>query len=273
VNLEKLRLWILPLLKDTPFYAKSWFAGGCVRDYLLQKERSEEFQFAIKPNGLDSCLHRKDINPESETKTHFNKDLSDVDICVNLPQGGILLAKHLYKRLKGKSNGLKVYPAFGTASFRYESLKLEFVATRKEIYRPANRYPKVEFGSLEEDVLRRDFTINALLMDITNGNIMDLCGLGLQDLISGIIRSLGEPEIKFAEDPIRMLRAVRFSLRFGFTIEAATWKALISQASKQRNLSARLMNMEIEKMLSYCPQEELDELFEILGWRMWVLEE
>jgi len=260
VNLETLQCLIAPLIKDTCFEGNTYFAGGCVRDYVMTLQKS---------NKLDSCLCEKNIN--NTDKVLSNSILGDVDICVHLPNGGIKLAKHLYHILNGTN--LVEYPSFGTASFLYKDLHLEFVATRKEIYRKSNRYPKVEFGSLKDDVLRRDFTINALLMDISKGNIMDLCGLGLQDLKNGIIRSLGKPEIKFAEDPIRMLRAVRFSLRFGFNIEATTWKALASESKNLSSLSGKLIKLETEKMLNNCSKKELEEMFDKLGWSMWFFDD
>ncbi|HPH94203.1 MAG TPA: CCA tRNA nucleotidyltransferase, partial [Candidatus Cloacimonas sp.] len=126
MNLNELRLFLWELIQNSEFADKSYFAGGCVRDFIL--------------------------NPYATIK-------SDVDICVELPEGGIALAQYLQNRLQPSE--LVIHKSFGTASLHYKNLQLEFVATRKEQYFAGNRYPKVEFGTLTDDVLRRDFTINA----------------------------------------------------------------------------------------------------------------
>jgi len=254
MNLEELRLLIAPLIKDTEFEGKTYFAGGCVRDYLLRSQTGR---------GLDSRLRGND-KVVANVRKSANCSLNDVDICVNLPEGGIKLAGHLYKVLNGDK--LCTHPKFGTASFSYKDVQLEFVATRKEIYKAGNRYPKVEFGSLEDDVMRRDFTINALLMDVTTGTILDLCRQGLQDLISGIIRCLGEPVKKFNEDPLRMLRAIRFGLRFGFTIELYSVQALESEVQALQTLSFKQIEGELSKMLQFSPKEDVVRLLNLLHW-------
>ncbi len=267
MNLEALRLLIAPLLKATEFEGKTYFAGGCVRDYLLSANRGGEFRFSADwagiDDGLDSRLRGND-KVVANMRKNANCSLNDVDICVNLPEGGIKLAKHLHKLLNGEK--LCTHPKFGTASFAYKSVKLEFVATRRETYSPGNRYPKVEFGSLEDDVMRRDFTINALLMEITVGTILDLCGQGLNDLISGIIRCVGEPVKKYNEDPLRMLRAIRFGLRFGFTIEHYSFQALESEVQALQTLSFKQIEGELSKMLQYSPKEDVVQLLNLLHW-------
>lgn len=174
------------------------------------------------------------------------------------------MARHLANQLNGTLG--KCHPEYGTASLKLKGLTLEFAATRKEQYRRNSRYPLVSFGSLQDDVLRRDFTINSLLMPISPGAIVDLTGMGISDLNKGIIRSLGDAELKFREDPLRMLRALRFALRLGFQIEPHTLQALASQASQLRHLSKKQIRLELEKMEDAATEEMIMQWFEKLGW-------
>lgn len=231
MNLQDLRLKLIPLLSNTPFAGKAWFAGGCVRDYLLHPDKALQ---------------------------------GDVDLTVELAQGGIKLAEHLYRHLGG--NKPTTHPEFFTASWQFDALNLEFVATRKEIYPFCSRYPRVFQGTLQDDVLRRDFTINSLLMNVSTGDITDLSGLGMPDLKQCVLRSLGEPTAKFREDPLRLLRALRFALRLGFGIEPATLNAMRTQARHLNRLSSRLMSLEISKSLQHSTPELLRHWLRELGW-------
>ena len=96
---------------------------------------------------------------------------------------------------------------------------IELVSARRESYAPVSRNPDVEPAELYEDVMRRDFTINTLLESLQTGAISDLTQCGVADIKAGIIRTPTEPETTFYDDPLRMLRAIRFAVRFGFTIE------------------------------------------------------
>lgn len=241
MNLETLRLRLKPMLIGTEFCGKVYFAGGCVRDWILEVER-----FGSR---------------EVERSGGF---AADVDISVELPKGGIRLAEYLCPKLEGED--YCSYPAFGTAKFCTGGIAYEFVATRKEVYTRESRYPKVFPGSLADDVLRRDFTINALLMDAKTGEILDFSRKGLSDLQQGIIRCVGEPVHKFNEDPLRLLRALRFALRFGFRIEPVTAAAMMSESSLISRLSAHSIEAELQKMLLHNAPETLQQEFDKLGW-------
>ena len=231
MNLEALRQALAPLLHATPFADRAWFAGGCVRDYLL--------------------------HPEGELD-------GDVDITVELPQGGIKLAEHL--QTSWNADKPILHPEFFTASLTWRGLHLEFVATRREVYKPRSRYPLVFPGSLAEDVMRRDITVNSLLMSITTGEIADLSGLGLPDLRQGIVRCLGNPETKFREDSLRLLRALRFALRLDFSLAPETLAAMRSQGRYLNRLSSRLISLEITKLLQHSTPELLHSWLSELGW-------
>lgn len=237
MNLPELRLNLFELIKESEFAAKSYFAGGCVRDFLLS------------PNVA--------IN-------------SDVDICVELRGGGIALAHYLQNLLPASK--LVIHKRFGTASLNFNNFQLDFVATRKEQYVVGNRYPQIQFGTIWDDVLRRDFTINALLMSIATGEILDLCGKGLCDLKNGLIRTVQNPDKCFTEDPLRMLRAVQFALRFNFNIEENTLQALQTNANALRILSKSSIHKELNKIPD-AKKDKAKQLINSLGWEKYLKSE
>ena len=131
---------------------------------------------------------------------------------------------------------------------------MEITTYRKDTYNIGNRFPQIEFVStLEEDALRRDFTINALYMN-KNGKILDPTHRGLQDLKDGKIRTIGDPKRSFREDPLRMIRAVRFSWQLNFTLDPAVEQALKDLEIQElliKTVSEKRIEKEIEKGLSF----------------------
>jgi len=139
---------------------------------------------------------------------------------------GIKFAEVLNKSLKGK---LTTYRAFGTATIALKEKKMDIVTARKETYKHPAAYPTVKPGAIKDDLFRRDFTINAMAISVNKknfGELVDLYG-GQKDLKKGVIRILHDKS--FVDDPTRVFRAVRFSVRFGFKIESHT-KKLIKEA-------------------------------------------
>jgi poly(A) polymerase len=140
---------------------------------------------------------------------YLNRESKDIDI-VTLGSG-IELARRVSENLKNKPQ-VNFFKNFGTAMFKYKDLEIEFVGARKESYQSDSRKPVVEDGSLEDDQNRRDFTINALALGLNKSNFGILVDPfnGIDDLKNKIIRTPLDPDITFSDDPLRMMRAIRF---------------------------------------------------------------
>lgn len=163
---------------------------------------------------------------------------------------------------------------FGTVRLHYDTNIVEITTFRTERYNPESRKPEVCFGdSLEEDLRRRDFTINAMARDPLNGHIIDLFG-GRQDLEAHIIRAVGsEPDKRFNEDPLRLLRAIRFAAQLDFTIEEETCHSIVRQAPTLQKISRERIRDEMNKLLlSPYPAKGLNLLVE-LGLMYWIIPE
>lgn len=175
------------------------------------------------------------------------KDDPDIDF-VTLGSG-IKFAKRVHKLIPGSS--LAVFKQFGTAQVKAGALELEFVGARKESYRRNSRKPIVEDGTLEDDQLRRDLTINALSWSLNSddlGLLNDPFG-GMKDLKEGIIRTPVDPEQTFSDDPLRMMRAIRFATQLDFHIHDDTFKAITSMADRINIISKERITEELNKII------------------------
>ncbi|KAB2814885.1 CCA tRNA nucleotidyltransferase [Phaeocystidibacter luteus] len=172
----------------------------------------------------------------------------DLDIVV--VGSGIEVAKKVAKALPGK-NPLSVFKNFGTAQVKHGDLEIEFVGARKESYRSDSRKPLVEDGTLEDDQNRRDFTINALAIGLSKGEFGELLDPfnGIEDLKNGIIRTPLEPEITYSDDPLRMMRAVRFATQLNFEIEAESLAAIEKSAKRLKIISQERIMDEFNKIM------------------------
>ena len=142
------------------------------------------------------------------------------------------------------------YPRFGTAMLTVNGRQVELVGARKESYEPDSRKPSTVPGTLLEDVLRRDFTINTLLQNLHTDKILDLTGKAMQDIRDGIIRTPVDPIITFDDDPLRMLRAVRLAVRLGFVIHPDTYAALRDRAARLSIVSGERIREEFVKIVT-----------------------
>ncbi|MEE1898941.1 HD domain-containing protein [Flavobacterium rakeshii] len=197
---------------------ESYVIGGYVRDFLL--------------------------------KRNFKKDIDIVAV-----GSGIELAKQVSALLPNKPK-VQVFKNYGTAMLRYEESKgefidIEFVGARKESYRSESRNPFVESGTLEDDQNRRDFTINALALSLNKDNYGELVDPfnGVSDLHKGIIRTPLNPDITYSDDPLRMMRAIRFATQLNFTIEEESLKAITKNKERIKIISGERIVDELNKIL------------------------
>ena len=226
-NVDERIIYLIQKLKEmidgTAFTNKVYLVGGCVRDIIL---------------GLP---------------------VKDIDIVVELPNGGIRFANYITaakaKCYKEGSNPV-IFETYGTAKFniltddKIKDIDLECVQTRKEQYHKESRNPETCYGTIQEDAARRDLTINALYYNITTGKVLDFNnGAGFDDLANKVIRTPSDPDIVFSDDPLRILRVVRFATRLGWGIEKNTWLGMIKNAYRISVVSKERINDELSKIL------------------------
>ncbi len=178
----------------------------------------------------------------------LNRESKDIDV-VTIGKG-IELAESLHKQL-GDTSYLSTFKNFGTAQVKFNDLEIEFVGARKESYNRNSRKPMVEDGTLEDDQNRRDFTINALAIGLSKNNYGKLLDPfnGLQDLENKIIRTPLEPEITYSDDPLRMMRAIRFSSQLNFTIEPESLNAISKNKERIKIVSQERITDELNKII------------------------
>ena len=194
-----------------------------------------------------------ELNRETYVIGGFVRDLylerpsKDIDIVTI--GSGIELAEKVAKKLGNLK--LTVFKNFGTAMFKYRDLEVEFVGARKESYQRHSRKPIVENGTLEDDQNRRDFTINALALSLNKesyGELLDPFG-GIGDIEKQIIRTPLDPMITFSDDPLRMMRAIRFATQLGFHIEETTFEGIINNKGRIDIVSGERVADELNKIM------------------------
>lgn len=197
----------------------------------------------------------KELNLDSYVIGGFVRDYilnrgSHKDIDVVAIGSGIALANQVAKNLPNKPK-VQIFKTYGTAMLRYDDMEIEFVGARKESYNEDSRNPVVENGTLEDDQNRRDFTINALAIDLSEehyGNLLDPFN-GLEDLKKKIIRTPLNPDITYSDDPLRMLRAIRFATQLGFIIEENSLKSIADNNHRIKIITNERIVTELHKIL------------------------
>lgn len=191
----------------------SYVIGGFVRDFILNKRSSK-----------------------------------DIDIVAI--GSGIALAKKVSKNLPGNPK-VQMFKTYGTAMLCHNDIEIEFVGARKESYSEDSRNPVVENGTLQDDQNRRDFTINALALDLSKenfGNLLDPFE-GTKDLENKIIRTPLDPDITYSDDPLRMMRAIRFASQLGFIIEEKSLESISSNSHRLEIITQERIVVELNKIL------------------------
>lgn len=229
--------FLAKFIKNTQYENLVYLVGGAVRDEIM----------GLKPKDLDFVVDG-DLN-------------AGIDFSV-------WLAKKL-GNFKDGSNPV-VYPRFGTSKltlngnkFNLPPLELEFVAPRKEEYTSGSRKPDVTSGDMSAEVSRRDLTINSLLKNISTNEILDLSGYGVDDIKNGIIRTTSNPDLIYGEDPLRMMRTIRFFVKYGFKLHPTIIPAIKKNARLITSISSERIMDELNKILiSPRPSEGVDMLKE-----------
>jgi len=221
-----------------------YLVGGAVRDkFLREGEGLREGEAPAEP--CDAA--QQELRPPTELRPPAEPE--DIDIVIEGDAGE--LAQFLYETGLAEHPPV-TYPRFGTAMISIAGRQVELVGARKESYDPDSRKPTTSPATLLEDVARRDFTINTLLENLHTGEVKDLTGLAQRDIGDKIIRTPQDPRITFDDDPLRMLRAVRFAARFEFTIHPDTYTAIREMATRLGIVSGERIRDEFVKIVM-CP--------------------
>ncbi|MDR2836920.1 MAG: CCA tRNA nucleotidyltransferase [Bacteroidales bacterium] len=213
------------------------------KEYLRPKIFEKIFEFAENKNVSAFVIggYVRDILLERPFK-------KDIDIVID--GDGVEFAEQLARKLKIRK--INIYKTYGTAMFVYDNIEVEFVGARKESYIDENtRNPIIEKGSIEDDQLRRDFTINTIAISLNKenyGQIIDKFD-GIKDLQNKIIKTPTNPEITFSDDPLRMMRAIRFACQLNFKIESECFEAISKNAKRINIITAERIHTEINKIL------------------------
>lgn len=192
----------------------SYVIGGFVRDFFLKRGTAKDIDVVSVGSGIDLALQVSKLLP-------------------NKPK-------------------VQVFKTYGTAMLRYKDVEIEFVGARKESYSEESRNPEVSVGTLQDDQNRRDFTINALALSLNESNYGDLLDPfnGIQDLEDKTIRTPLNPDITYSDDPLRMMRAIRFATQLNFKIEASSLAAISKNAHRLKIITKERIVVELNKILA-----------------------
>lgn len=201
----------------------------------------------------------------------LGSEIHDVDIAVDLPNGGILFTRWLQRR-RQLTGAPVFFHKFGTAKLRLRRFpddEIELVQTRAEQYTDkTSRCPEVVSGDIRQDCFRRDFTVNTLYRNISTGEILDMTGHAIEDIKTGILRTPMDPYETFDDDPVRILRCLRFAARFGWHIDPDTKEALAANIERLAIVSRERWAAEFKKMLfGRNLRQSIGELAKLDGFR------
>lgn len=212
---KKIVNYIGDIIKDTPWYQHIYIVGGSVRDF------------------------------------YMGNDIKDIDLVIDLPNGGVDFAN--WCKEQGYTKTVVIYETYGTAMFKFKQFpgeEIECVMTRGEKYLDdGTRNPTVEFNTIEEDVIRRDLTINSLYYNCSTGEILDLID-GKSDIDNHIIKTTNpDADQIFIDDPLRCLRVIRFATRYGWEIEKNTYESMKRNVQRLKIITKERIQTEFNKIL------------------------
>ena len=236
--------YIKQLVQGSEFEGKTFLAGGAVRDELMGKQ------------------------------------IKDIDIVVSLPYGGIKFAEWITRKTGVYHNGANpvIFPKFGTAKFNFRNkefgdVDIEVVMTRGEKYEKGSRKPEVVYADLKDDAFRRDLTVNSLFKDVVTGEILDLTGRGRSDIEKGVVRTPLDPDQTFQDDPLRMLRAIRFAVKYNWKMPKSLAEALKKNSESLQTISKERIRDELNKILVTNSPDKGLELLSYSGLNRYILPE
>ncbi len=217
--------------------------GGYVRDLFLERQ-SNDIDVVVINNRRDDA----EANPADDVLVDNRPNIGKPKNKGVRP--GIMIAERLKASL-GKKATLSVFHNFGTAQLKYDGMEVEFVGARRESYSHDSRKPIVEDGTLEDDQNRRDFTINAMALCLNGSRFGELVDpfYGLYDIEDGIIRTPLDPDITFSDDPLRMMRCIRFATQLNFTYEDETFDAISRNKNRIKIISGERIAEELNKII------------------------
>jgi len=271
--------YLKKLVQEGPYRGQVYLAGGAVRD----------MEMGGSPKDLDVVVTNHDItggmefarwatlfmkNYKGPTEVVFKEFIQFIktnwDLICNKDEATL---QKLAEYTKNMSNPV-LFPTFGTAKFvlkgvEYNGIDLsnmdiECVAARKEEYIHGSRKPIVRAGTIEDDIYRRDYTINSLVFDLTTSKVLDITGRGISDIHNGILKTTSPADEIYQQDSLRILRGVRFAIKYGFTLDEETLEGMKRNINELQHISKERIRDEMNKMLlTDHPAEALDMLKDI----------
>lgn len=288
--------FISKIIKGTPWEGKVFIAGGYVRDEFMGKDPKDLDILVNAPNGgiefakwitkkVGAYRGSEDQLPPFPKINYQTAGLQNPEPATEEDWEKVRKWQDDVDKINASNAGSNpvIFHRFGTAKFNLRGvthngidlsdMDVEAVMPRKEQYAAGSRKPLVGAGNLKDDVDRRDFTVNSLLKDLTTGEILDLTGMGKDDIKAGIIRTPLNPDKIFTDDPLRMLRAVRFAVKYGWKLPLFMMRALKKNAPQLQNISHERIRDELNKMLVTNYPGKAIEILRITGLLKFVIPE
>ncbi len=231
---QNIQATIAQIIKDTKWENHVFLVGGCIRDHIMQRR------------------------------------INDIDIAVDLVNGGIEFVKWLEKRrLVARGRSVQIFKHFGTAKVRlrqFPEYVIDCVQTRKDQYiYEEEPCPEKNFGTIEEDAIRRDLTINSLYINISTGEQLDPTGMALHDIENHIIRTPNNPDITLTDNPMHVLRCIRFAVRYGWDLSPKIIEDLKRNVGILAEATEKRMLKECYAIIELTRKEKALELIDLIG--------